>query len=447
MSLPYPDVARLFLSQKHEEQRAGGVRLPTLRWSQGSIYKYQGDHYTEMDPKLHTAILTQWLAKNNYVNLKDLREVDSHVMASLIVESPGPLPAWTGSGRPGRWLGMKNGVLDLTTLLATGKATILPHTPEWFSTVVLPYPFDEKATCPIFMRCLNDWHPGEPDTQALIQEMAGYILWPELPYHGGFFLDGKGANGKSTLITVLQQMVGSSNYSCLALEEFNQKFALNATVDKLVNFASEMDPGAKLPIGTLKRFTGGDELTIDRKYQKQITFRATCKLIVAWNEKPIIKDTSDGFWRRIRMIPFLQKFEEGGNADPHLGEKLTAELPGILNWAVAGLRRIQQQDGFTISKTGFVAAQNFRDQSDPVRSYLMEFWDTAPGLSLAKNTVYNHYLENRHDPEDEPLSEGRFFKELYRCIPGVAAGRQRDAVVGIRVPTITGIRLKQGVTP
>lgn len=442
MALQYPDVARLFLAEKHEAQLPGGQRLPTLRWAQGSIYKYAGDHYEELDPKKHAAALIQWLALKQYVTLRDLREVDSHVMASLITESPGPLPAWAGTPRDGRWLAFKNGILDLTSLLETGTTKVVGHTPEWFSTVVLPYPFDPKATCPTFLRCLNDWFPGEQDTQDLVQEMAGYILWPELPHHGGFFLDGKGANGKSTLINLLQQMVGPSNYSCLALEEFSRNFALNATIDKLVNFASEMDPGAKLPMGTLKRFTGGDELTIDRKYQKQITFKATCKLVVAWNEKPVIKDTSDGFWRRMRMIPFLQQFKEGRNADPLLGQKLQAELSGILNWAVEGLRRLQKNGGFTVSKAGKAATENFRDQSDPVRAYLVEYWDTGSEVALPKNVVYNHYLENRHDPEEEPLAEGKFFKELYRCLPGVSAGRQRDQV-GTRVPTITGIRLKE----
>ena len=439
----YPDIAKMYLTSQHEAQYPGGLRLPTLRWLQGSLYVYDKDHYVELEPEVYKSQLTIWLASKNYNTLKDYREVDSHVKAALVAASPRSLHSWASAARTGRWLAFRNGILNLTRLLKDGTVELLAHSPDWVSTTVMPYDFNQEAQCPTWMRCLSDWFPQEKDTQSLVQEMSGYILWTELPFHGGFFLEGTGSNGKSTYINTMQKMVGPSNYSCLALEEFSRNFALNATVDKLVNFASEMDPGAKLPIGTLKRFTGSDELTIDRKYQKQITFRATAKLIVAWNERPVIKDTSDGFWRRMRIIPFRQKFVEGAGADIDLESKLAQELPGILNWAVAGLRRLMAAKAFTVSASGFAANANFRDQSDPIRAYLLEFWEMGEGDPIPKNLIYQHYVDNRIDPEAEPLLEGKFFKELYRCLPGVVAGRVRGSVAGTRVPTISGIRPKK----
>ena len=439
-SLSYPDYARLYLSKEHEQQCPGGARLPTLRWAMGALYRYAGTHYEEWDPKVFKAHLTQWLAAQKLETLKLYREVEHHVEAALVMQSPGVIPAWTGMPRPGQWLAFRNGIVNLTDLMAGGTGTLVGHTPEWFSATVLPYDFDPAAVCPIFTQCLEDWFPGDEGTRALVQEMCGYVLWPGLPIHGGFFLEGRGRNGKSTLIEVMQRMIGKSNYSNLPLEKFQGEYSLTATIDKLANFATETDPGAKLPLATLKQFTAGDEMTTNRKYKDHVSFKPTTKLIVAWNERPIIKDTSDGFWSRIRMIPFTQTFPEGGShTDTDLPDKLAKELSGILNWSVVGLRRLLDRRRFTVSTVGQAASRGFRDQSDPLRAYFLAHWDIGPG-EFPKQTIYNHYLENRLDDMDEPLPQGKFFKELYRCLPGVEAGRQRDKACGARVPVLIGIR-------
>ncbi|MBV9452643.1 MAG: hypothetical protein JOZ19_00760 [Rubrobacter sp.] len=56
---------------------------------------------------------------------------------------------------------------------------------------------------------------------------------------------------------------------------------------------------------------------------------------LATNHKPEIRGTDPAIWDRIRLVPFDVRIPSG-EVDRELPEKLKAELPGILAWAVRG---------------------------------------------------------------------------------------------------------------
>ena len=68
--------------------------------------------------------------------------------------------------------------------------------------------------------------------------------------------------------------------------------------------------------------------------QDFFTFIPVGKIWIATNNKPKILGTDDGIWRRIFLIPFTQCFV--GRENKQLKDQLREELPGILNWVIAG---------------------------------------------------------------------------------------------------------------
>lgn len=87
-------------------------------------------------------------------------------------------------------------------------------------------------------------------------------------------------------------------------------------------------------------------------------------------------DHSDGFARRAIILQFNRQFKEH-ERDIHREAKLMAELPGILNWAVAGLQNLLRRGKFDVPPSSHQAIESYRLNSDPVRQFLLELSDEA----------------------------------------------------------------------
>src|SRR5207302_7003645 len=96
--------------------------------------------------------------------------------------------------------------------------------------------------------------------------------------------------------------------------------------------------------GTFKMLTGGDSIMAERKFGHPFLFKNYAKLMFSCNKVPEVQEDSDAFFRRWIIITFPNKFE-GANDDRDMLSKLTTpeELSGIFNWALKGLKRLQQQ--------------------------------------------------------------------------------------------------------
>jgi len=147
---------------------------------------------------------------------------------------------------------------------------------------------------------------------------------------------------------VLAGLYGKPNCSDTSLVRFNQPFALYSTLGKLVNMASESSHIIEHEAeNVLKGYVAGDTLMFERKFKDPVFAVPTAKIIIATNSKPRFNDKTYGMWRRILLVPFDKVITEA-NQIKNLADELKTELPGILNWALAGLARLNKQGGFTL---------------------------------------------------------------------------------------------------
>jgi len=158
--------------------------------------------------------------------------------------------------------------------------------------------------------------------------------------------------------------------------------------------------------------TGGDTITARFLHKEFFDFKPVFKLWLRSNHKPVIKGTDEGIWRRIRMIPFVVNFE--GKEDKGLVDKLHAELPGILNWAVDGCLLWQKQ-GLEMPAIVSKATQQYRSSQDTVGLFLEE--KTLSGSEfLAHHTkasvLYKHYTEWCEEAGERPLSQRKIAESL-----------------------------------
>lgn len=241
-------------------------------------------------------------------------------------------------------------------------------------TMALGASFDPAATCPRWRRFLDEVFAGDTALIAYIQRAAGYSLTGDTSEQKVFLCHGGGANGKSVFLKVLAWLLG--DYSANAtFDTFDAGRRSEATNDlaalkgcRLVTMI-ETEEDRRLAEAKIKAVTGGDLVTARFLYGEFFSYRPQFKIWLAMNHKPVIKGTDRGIWRRLQLIPFTQSFE--GREDRTLAAQLRAELPGILNWALEGLRAWHEQG---LGECGAIAdaTREYQEESDQVGRWLAD---------------------------------------------------------------------------
>ena len=364
------------------------------------------------------------------------------VAAQVIVPSRLDPPVMLGgeAAPPRGFVAFSNGLLDTARLLAGDDEAIRPHTAAWFSPVCLPYDYDPSADCPTWRRVIGRNLSGDRERIDLVQEWFGYCLTPDTDRQKFLLAVGEGANGKSVALAALHAVLGSANVSTVPLERFGERFALHATLGKLANIAAEVGELDRVAEGHLKQFTSGDPLEFERKYRDPLTAEPTARCVFSTNNLPRFADGSGGLWRRMILLPFTETIPEAervrGMDKPKWWEA-SGELPGLFNWAVEGLRRLEERGEFTRPAVCEAALAEYRVASNPARTFLLDHYRADPHGRLEKAHVYAAYKTWAVERNYRPLSEVNFAKEVLRTFPAVTAERPR--VAGRRVQVFGGL--------
>jgi putative DNA primase/helicase len=249
-------------------------------------------------------------------------------------------------------------------------------------TMRLGAPYDPTAKAPRWARFLDEIFCGDEDLIAFIQRAIGYSLTGDTREQCFFIGYGTGANGKSVLLEIVGQMLGdyAGNAPFSTFDADRRSEASNDLASlRGRRFVSvvETDEGGRLAEARVKAVTGQDTVTCRYLYGQFFSYKPTYKIWLGVNHKPVIRGTDLGIWRRIRLIPFSQTFS--GKEDRQLAATLRRELPGILNWALAGLRD-WLANGLGTAKAVEAATAEYRTESDLVGLW---FDDCCAGSSTS----------------------------------------------------------------
>lgn len=341
----------------------------------------------------------------------------------VLIRSDIAQPSWLEGQRNRKsCIALENGLLDLDALLSNRQDVLTAHTSKWFSPVCLPYRWDPEASCPGFQNFLREIFEGDTERINLLQEWFGLCLVADMSFQKFLILLGEGANGKTAVLTVLTKLLGEANVSHVPLELFGQRFQLAPTLGKLANIVSEIGDCNRVDEAILKSFVAGEPVHIDRKRLSPTQASATARLILATNNLPAFADRSSGLWRRLTIVPF-HVVVPPNRQDRELTDKLLEELPGIFNWAIEGLRRLQARKNFTEPPVCREALNEHRLGSNPARAFLTDEMEFCEGAGTPSGDVYQHYKFWCGEHGSKPLDDRYFGKEVARVYPRVT--RQR----------------------
>ena len=227
---------------------------------------------------------------------------------------------------------------------------LTPHQREHYRTASVPHVHDPEAKAPQFEVFLGEVFLGDPDAAEKVQlllELMGYSLMAHTRYEKFVMLLGRGSNGKSVFLSVLEALVGRGNVAAVQPAKFDNTNHRAHLLGKLVNLVTELAEGHMLPDGPLKNLVSGEPIVAELKFQHPFDMRSHATMWFATNHLPHSRDTSHAMMRRVLIVPFNRQFVAGDNADPLLTEKLLAEIPGILNLALRAYAQVVAQGCFT----------------------------------------------------------------------------------------------------
>jgi putative DNA primase/helicase len=350
-----------------------------------------------------------------------------------LAESSPPLPVRTEDWDRNHWLlSVKNGTVDLRT----GK--LRQATQDDLITKSAAVEYDEQAECPRFLKFMEEVMLKRWDLVDYIQRAIGYSLTGSTREQCLFFLHGEGSNGKSTLMNTIRDILGDDYSQSIepALLLDRNKFGGGPTPEiarlrgaRLVT-TSEPNPGKRLDEAFIKGITGGDPLTARFNRQDTFQFTPVLKLWFSANHKPRIVGTDHAIWRRIKLVPFEAKFE-GDQIDPDLEEKLRAEWPGILRWAVEGCV-LWQSSGIKEPEEVKMATAEYRGSQDILAPFIEECCIVEGDCDCTVGELYDAYRKWAENSGEKPYSK----KKL---------GMMLDERGFSKVKVSGGIRVRKGI--
>jgi putative DNA primase/helicase len=312
-------------------------------------------------------------------------------------------------------LNVENGTIDLRT----GRRE--KHDPRDLLTKLAPVRANRRAKCPLFKKFLRRITGEDAGLQVFIQKAVGYSLTGITTEQVFFFVHGKsGNNGKSTLVNLIRDMLG--DYGCHTPTEtlLTKQYDNNIPVDlarlagaRMVT-AIEAEANRHLAEAKIKAMTGGEPIVARFMRQNFFSFVPEYKLWLVANDRPRVRGTDQAFWRRVRVIPLGVEIPRK-ERDQKLSEKLRAEWPGILAWAVRGCRK-WQADGLSQPKAVRSATKGWHQEMDHLKKFVTEELIIAPGHKISASQLFDRYTKWCSSYGEEALTVQNFKAKLQESL-------------------------------
>lgn len=324
--------------------------------------------------------------------------------------------------RPDTWLtkrtgdavACQNGIVDIAT------GALSAHTPAWFSHTTLPFDYAPGATCPEFVRFLDRIWDGDRELIRSLQLWVGYILTSRMAAQKFAVFKGQSRGGKGTLCRIIEALVGDGNYAACTLMEFGDKHGLELFLGKRVGIFSDAEDSVlgregMVAANRIIQVVGNDPVPVNRKNRDMVSMVLPTKIIMTCNLMPPLGNRKNAFTNRMIIFPFWKTF--AGREDEGLVDRMRAELPGILNWALEGARAVLAGEKLFQATKAQQTADEVAELLDPLQAFVAEAVvftnDVRDGQRFVKSKhlydVYRHYCrESNH----KPLAFRRFIQDF-----------------------------------
>lgn len=321
---------------------------------------------------------------------------------------------------------LNNGVYDLETGILSS------FSPKLIIKNKLPIDYNPSATNDLVDKTLDKISCNDPNLKLLIEEMIGYTLLRRNEMGKCFILTGNGSNGKSTILAMINKLLGDRNISSVSLEELNHRFKTYQLEGKLANIGDDISNKYIDDNSTFKKLVTGEKVNVERKGMDPFDLKNYSKLIFSANELPQINDLSNGLKRRLIFIPFNAHFsKKDPDFDPFIKDKLLKNdaLEYLLLLALKGLNRILYNQEFTTSNASTKVWKDYEALNNPVITFIEEhkieneitenvyrkytYWCQENGLKAHSKIVFSREVCKRGFNSNKSIRANGVRKRIY----------------------------------
>lgn len=392
------------------------------------LYHWNGSFWRGLDENEGESLAYHWLIEQEYANASPRNANACHRAAVLFVPA---LP----KEQTGQIIPCQNGYVYLNG----EHLSLREPDPEAGLQYAISCKYEPDFPAPTRFQKFLDQILPDKEVQARIQEYAGYTLTGDARHQRAQLWLGSGANGKGVLANVLQALHGY--VAAVSLNDLDG-FKLSVLIGASLVYCDEI-PRTKINEQLIKSLIAGERVMVDRKYKDPLSMNLKAKWLVLGNHMPNITDHSVGFWRRWDVVPFTVTIP-AAQRDPLLADKIISEeLSGVLNWALAGLVRLQARGGFSpeLPKALSAFIQEAKVETNSVLAWMTDNEvTTTNAVTVPKTEVYEHYKTWCKSNGVAAQASPRFWIALKDAI-AVEEGRKR---IGSSMSRVCNLKIGTG---
>jgi P4 family phage/plasmid primase-like protien len=306
-----------------------------------------------------------------------------------ILEDPGHIRRGVAWDRAGIIAGT-NASLDIAT------GALVPHSPDHMATRRVGCAIEPGAQCPRWLKFLDEKTPK--DCALTVQEWCGAALvrGKRRELTKGLIVHGPTRSGKTQLSEVVKALLGGSTCG-LHVRAMSERFGMQPLLQASGWIADDaVGEGVAMDAEAYKVIVTGESVSVERKNKTNVETRFDMPVLLTMNAFPIVKDSSDAVYNRTLVLPMLSS-ESEQTAIEVAKEVIQYELPGVLNWALEGWRRVRDRGWYEPPDVMRAATAEFKGQNNPFAEFADLCLQAAPDSMIMRhdlNLVFNNWLKS-----------------------------------------------------
>lgn len=321
-------------------------------------------------------------------------------------------------------LNVENGTIDLRT------GELKDHNPTDMITEILPINYNPSADSDEWETFLDRIFAHNTELISYTQRCLGYSITGDQSEQAFFFCYGNGFNGKSTLLNTCRLVLG--NYatqippSAFMVDKSKHGGGPNEAISNLKNkrlvCSTEIEDGQRLSVTLVKAMTGGEAMWCEHKFERGYTFQPTHKLWLSGNHEPIITDTTNSIWFRLKKIPFTIQIPDSERKKGYAEKLASDHTEAILTWLVKGCAGWYGHHELGEPEAVRMAVVTYRNQQDILFDFLTECCVVNNDECMDQAILYKVYKAWAEENDVHIISKPNFTNRIKE--KGIAPGRR-----------------------